>query len=106
MVNLHVRWPRRTILVFRRYSQLSAKFLPSISTCIAAISANVNLYTFHAQLLGTCASVMTSARSRANAGNDVSQLLLIVSDGRGIFLEGVEVSYNCLRLLDLLRALP
>ena len=35
---------------------------------------------------------MTSARSRVNTGNDVSQLLLIVSDGRGIFLEGTEVS--------------
>lgn len=57
-------------------------------------SASLDLCTFHAQLLGTCASVMTSARSRVNAGNDVSQLLLIVSDGRGIFLEGVEVTFN------------
>ncbi|XP_028395044.1 midasin-like isoform X2 [Dendronephthya gigantea] len=49
-----------------------------------------------AQLLDSCTNVMTSARSRIK-GNDVSQLLLIVSDGRGIFLEGVETVQKAVR---------
>jgi hypothetical protein len=55
--------------------------------------AIVNFCTLHLQGLDACTSVMTSARSRVNMGNDVSQLLLIVSDGRGIFLEGIEVGF-------------
>ena len=41
---------------------------------------------------------MVSARSRmqgsAAPGHEVSQLLLVVSDGRGIFLEGMEASLS------------
>ena len=44
---------------------------------------------------------MLSAHSRLQASprmrRDTSQLLLIVSDGRGIFLEGMEVSEAALK---------
>ncbi|XP_074625737.1 midasin-like [Acropora palmata] len=53
-----------------------------------------------AQLLDTCTSLMLSAqRSQLSPRirRDTSQLLLIVSDGRGIFLEGVETVQKAVR---------
>ncbi|KAK2551237.1 Midasin [Acropora cervicornis] len=53
-----------------------------------------------AQLLDTCTSLMMSAqRSQLSPRirRDTSQLLLIVSDGRGIFLEGVETVQKAVR---------
>ncbi|XP_046844513.1 midasin-like isoform X2 [Xenia sp. Carnegie-2017] len=50
-----------------------------------------------AQLLVSCTNIMTSARFNANTKNPVSQLLLVVSDGRGIFLEGVETVQRSVR---------
>ncbi|XP_057307926.1 midasin-like isoform X2 [Hydractinia symbiolongicarpus] len=43
-----------------------------------------------AQLLNMCTVLLNDAKSHQRSGNAVSQLLLIVSDGRGIFLEGKE----------------
>lgn len=53
-----------------------------------------------AQLLDTCTGLMLSAqRSQLSPRmrRDTSQLLLIVSDGRGIFLEGVETVQKAVR---------
>lgn len=54
-----------------------------------------------AQLLDTCTSLMLSAHSRLQVSprmrRDTSQLLLIVSDGRGIFLEGMETVQKAVR---------
>ena len=47
-------------------------------------------------MLETCSAFMSQERSNVVKSSfsriDMSQLLLIVSDGRGIFLEGKEVS--------------
>jgi len=55
-----------------------------------------------AQLLDTCTSLMLSAHSRLPLSprmrRDTSQLLLIVSDGRGIFLEGMETVQKAVRI--------
>ena len=42
---------------------------------------------------------MMAARSRRHAAQttDISQLLLVVSDGRGLFLEGMEVVKSAVR---------
>ena len=54
------------------------------------------------KLLDTCTSLMLPAHSRLQVSprmrRDLSQLLLIVSDGRGIFLEGMEVSETALKI--------
>ncbi|XP_070579649.1 LOW QUALITY PROTEIN: midasin-like [Ptychodera flava] len=53
-----------------------------------------------AELLNKAISVMMSARMRQHQGTaniDTSQLLLIVSDGRGLFLEGMEAVKSVVR---------
>ncbi|XP_032235337.2 midasin-like isoform X2 [Nematostella vectensis] len=52
-----------------------------------------------AQLVDTCTSLMLTSRSRMQSGPrvDTSQLLLIVSDGRGVFLEGMETVLRTVR---------
>ncbi|XP_077869169.1 midasin [Saccoglossus kowalevskii] len=53
-----------------------------------------------AQLLDNATRVMLAARSRQHSGTshpDTSQLLVIVSDGRGLFLEGSEVVKSAVR---------
>ena len=55
---------------------------------------------FLLQLLKHATSIMLEARQRQHgmSGNpDTSQLLLIVSDGRGLFLEGMEVVKTAVR---------
>ena len=56
-----------------------------------------------AHLLKMCTVLFDGAKNRkhANSSAQVSQLLLIVSDGRGIFLEGKEVQYFLLSDLSL-----
>lgn len=44
-----------------------------------------------AQLLNMCTVLLNDAQSSVSQRSAISQLLLIVSDGRGIFLEGKEV---------------
>jgi len=55
-----------------------------------------------AQLLDTCTSLMLPVHSRLQVSprmrRDLSQLLLIVSDGRGIFLEGMETVQKAVRI--------
>ncbi|XP_068697530.1 midasin-like [Montipora foliosa] len=54
-----------------------------------------------AQLLDTCTSLMLTAQrshSSPRVRRDTSQLLLIVSDGRGIFLEGMETVQKAVRV--------
>ncbi|XP_064629159.1 midasin-like [Lineus longissimus] len=52
-----------------------------------------------AQLLKDVTKVMLNAQSSQSGGRsgDVSQLLMIVSDGRGLFLEGMDVVKNAVR---------
>ncbi|PFX16223.1 Midasin [Stylophora pistillata] len=55
-----------------------------------------------AELLNTCTSLMVASYSRLQVSprmrRETSQLLLIVSDGRGIFLEGMETVHKAVRL--------
>ena len=48
-----------------------------------------------------CSVLLNDSKSRQRSGSNVSvsQLLLIVSDGRGIFLEGKEVSFILLQFI-------
>lgn len=51
------------------------------------------------QMLDMVSGVFHEARSRLLTVTNVSQLLLIVSDGRGIFREGVETVKQAIRRL-------
>lgn len=47
-------------------------------------------------MLATVTGLMLTSR-RAGAASDTSQLLLIVSDGRGLFLEGMQTVRTAVR---------
>ena len=50
-------------------------------------------------MLNSLSDVFDDARTRLTASSSVSQLLLMVSDGRGVFREGVETVKKAIRKL-------